>query len=168
MERALVLSPQPRGWCLTYGAPIVPLDDSPRTVYLLSVERNSETKRYLTLRDKWYSKLGRTGFDEIEIIKKGKYEQYPQLKRPMPEVQRTLVIAAERGGPEYYEAMATYVRHDRGWLPAQTLLKRAMELHCDGLTGTEISKRLSGKMSRVNIDKQIARIRKELYERLMR
>jgi len=119
-----------------------------------------KTKKFQKLKDKWYRKLERTGFEDIEQDEKSLKVWESQAFSDHRYNRHTF---AEK--QEYY-SLAGRFYHEHEF--ASEKLKQIWKYHSEGLSITEIHKRLRTKkrgFSRPNIHLLIKKLAKEMLKK---
>lgn len=114
--------------------------------------------KYKKLRDKWYLKLKKSGFTDIEDVNSPKemllsWDSFRFIKSSSKESKHNKWFVDEGGSVTLkHKAIETYFQNAAWFLENHTfdtsLDKRAWKLHADGLSLQEIAKKLDIKKSR--------------------
>jgi hypothetical protein len=113
-----------------------------------------KTKKFLDLQDKWYNKLKKKGFNDIE-----------DTTLPEPPLKSWDNFRYKKVTPEEYEAKTKYYSNCRDILLtyrfSRALHKRIWELHSEGLSLREIEREIKDKYKKDTINKIIQKIELE-------
>lgn len=108
-----------------------------------------EKKKFQKLKDKWYKKLSKEGFEDIENTD-------GSLKTTIDPRTAAKAFKVQQSTEEYYRDAAKFL-HSHQF--ESGLHKRIWEMHCEGMGAVRISKRLSLKTS--SIDKLLFQYKKQ-------
>lgn len=118
-----------------------------------------QKKEFLAEQKKWYDKLKKEGFQDIELID---WETGRVYERTMGVSQADIVNTWTREQEEYYRLAAQFVHALREAGKESKEAIRIWELHAEGLGYRKIAKKLGVPKSRV--ERVVPRLKKQMLE----